>query len=151
MAYCTVADVQAEFKSITFSASTSVTDTAVGSYIAMADEEINSRAGLKYTVPIDTTASPKAALILKRISLDLVVGRIKNILSVKTGDPKADQGGPGDSIIKGARAMLDMLVDESLVLRDAARAVVASSVASYTSNGGGSDYERSFKSDAEQW
>ena len=52
MAYSTNAQVASEFKSITFSSSTSVTDTEVDRFIVEADEEINYKIGRVYVVPI---------------------------------------------------------------------------------------------------
>jgi len=147
MAYCVLADVVAEFKGVAFTATTSVTDTDVANFIAMEDEFINSRLALKYTVPVTGAAS---LLVLKKISLGLVVGKIKNILEVKTGESSADQGGAGSSLIKNARDMLQMIIEDTLLLRDAADATQTSAVASYLT-GNGADYDPVFQAGVEQW
>lgn len=147
MAYCTVTDVASEFKSITFSSTTPVTDTEVTNFIAMDEAVINGRLGLKYTVPITGTSS---LLIMKKISLLLVVGKVKNLMAVKSGEAKADQGGPGDPYIKQAMDMLDMIVNEDIILKDAVAAAVLGAAKSYLSNGGG-DYTPKFDVETTQW
>lgn len=147
MAYCTATEVASEFKGMTFSATTSVTDTEVAAFIAREDAFIDSRVALKYTVPVTGASS---LLIMKKVCLNLVVGKIKNIMSVKTGDPKADQGGPGDGLIEAAMGLLKMIVDEDILLKDAVAAGVSSPVKSYLSNGGGA-YTPKFDIESTQW
>lgn len=147
MAYCTVTEVASEFKGMTFTAATPVTDAEVTAFIAREDAMIDARAGLKYATPITGTS---ALLVVKKISLNLVVGKIKNMMAVKTGDPKADQGGPGDGLIVAAMGLLKMIVDEDIILKDAPAAAVVSPVKSYLSNGGGS-YTPKFDVESTQW
>lgn len=88
MAYSVVADVQAEFKNLTFSSSTYPTDTSVTAFIAQADAFIDSKLGMKYVVPI---TAAQALLIVKTISVWLVAARVKEIIRVKLGATAVEQ------------------------------------------------------------
>jgi phage gp36-like protein len=81
MAYCTLDDVQAEFKNTTFSGSTLVTDENVTAFIVQADAVINSYVGKRYETPVPETAD--GFQILKMISSGIVAERVRAILEVK--------------------------------------------------------------------
>src|ERR1035437_4082852 len=81
MAYCTNAEVSADFKNITFGVTGNVTSSAVDQFIAEADALINAYIGTVYTVPV--TASGDGLNLLKLCSRSLVTGRIKKIMEVK--------------------------------------------------------------------
>lgn len=88
MAYCTYTDVQSEFKSMTFSASTAVTDTEVTEFIVQSDAVINSYVSSRYQVPVTGSS---ALSFLKWISIQIVRERIIKILASKTGVVEPDQ------------------------------------------------------------
>jgi len=96
MAYAVVADVQAEFKSISFTSTTQVTTTKVGDWIAEADAEINSIIGIRYQTPVPS--STDAAKICKTISIWLVKDRIRGVLEIKQVEDKVDQDVAGKSL-----------------------------------------------------
>lgn len=116
MAYCTVAQVEAEFKDVTFGPTTAVTSTDVTRFIEESDAEINGYIGSKYVVPIDATESLK---VVRRISILIVTDRIKEILRVKTGDDKVDQATRGGQLRAQAMAMLKAVLSSQIKLSDA--------------------------------
>jgi len=89
MAYSVYTDVASEFKGISFSASSSVTDTEVTSFIAQADALIDSYISNRYSTPV--TAAAGAISLLQWISIQIVRERIVKILAVKTGVEAPDQ------------------------------------------------------------
>ena len=85
MAYCTVSDVQSLFGSITFDATTKVTDVQItNTHIPAADAVIDGRLRKYYAVPI--TDSTDLAL-LKFISMNLTAGIVARILYETTTQP----------------------------------------------------------------
>lgn len=81
MAYCTSAQVAEEFNGVSFGASTNPTSTTVDRWIAEADQLIDSKVGLRYTVPI-TNASD--LILIRQISIMLVAARVRRRLN-RTG------------------------------------------------------------------
>jgi len=144
MAYCTTANVQSEFKDITFSASTSITSTEISDFIDQADAEINGRVGLVYVTPITGSI---ALLIIKSISIGIVTQRVKDILAVKTGNPDVEQEGRTNSAI-AARKMLDEIVSGKMLLTDAVKRSSGDGVKSYTSI---NNIEHVFEKETNQW
>ncbi len=83
MAYCTIADIEADFKGITFAASgTTISIDEAQAIIDQTSAYIDGRVGLKYVTPVTGTG---ALLILKAICVYICGERVKNILEVKTG------------------------------------------------------------------
>lgn len=144
MAYSVVADVQAEFKGITFSGSTAVTTTTIESWITQADAYINSRVGMVYETPV---SSGDGLELLKEISIKLVAHRIKKVLEVKTGGTEADQGEVANDR-KDAMAMLQAIVDKKLVLAGASVISGELGIQSYANK---NNEEYVFKKGVEQW
>lgn len=118
MAYCTVQDVQGEFKSLVLSASSTPTDTAVLDFIARASAEIDGRIGLKYQTPVDATASPNGYAILRDICLDMVSRKIRRIIAVKTGDSQTSQDSSEKPGSKNPSDRLNDIVQSLLLLSD---------------------------------
>jgi len=144
MPYCVVADVQAEFKGITFSNGTAVTTARVEAFITQADAFINSRIGLVYQTPV---SSGDGLEVLKEISIKLVSHRIKKILEVKTGGTQADQGEVANDR-KEAIEMLNQIVVKELAL---AGATLLDSKLGITSYADDNDEEYTFKKGVNQW
>lgn len=144
MSYVDAAAIAQEFKDVEFTATTAVTTTDVALFIAEEEAFLDSRVSLKYAVPVTGT---KSTLIMKKISTLLVVGRIKNILQVKTGDAKSEQGQDGAADILAAHKLLKMIIDDELPLIDAGAAPRQGAVSGYP----GSDYTRTFQSGVKQW
>ena len=80
MSYCVLADVQSEFKDITFTSTTFVKDSDVNAFIAEADQLINSIIGKRYETPV---VGVEALVLLRMYSRLLVAERVRKILEVK--------------------------------------------------------------------
>lgn len=147
MAYSTTADVQAEFKSVTFGAGTTPTSTQVDGFISEADAEINARVGLKYTTPVTGAESLK---ILKTISVGLVAGRIQRILETKQATPElANQDTQVKDLAKEARSKLKEIVAGTLPLPDAT--LVSTDGDGVKSSNYSAGVEHKFERDTDQW
>jgi len=112
MAYSVYGDVQSEFKSTTFGASTKITSTEVTEFISQADAMIDGIVSGKYVTPVTGSESLK---IVKMISINLVAGRIWNILEREGTDAK----NKGHDLIEFAKAMLKKITEGKLELSDA--------------------------------
>ena len=69
MAYCTEAQVEGEFKSVDFGASTAVTSDDITRFIEEADAFIDGKIGVRYVVPITGSIS---LLIIRTIAISLI-------------------------------------------------------------------------------
>jgi hypothetical protein len=145
MAYCTSAQVAAEFKDITFSANTPVTDTDVDRFIAEADAEINSVLAVRYATPITGT---EALIIVRQLSIDLVAERVKNIIKVRTGEEVKNQSGRSGDLAAEARKRLEALAKGTAKLTDAARSSSHYGIKSYNV---ANDIEPTFTKDCDAW
>lgn len=116
MAYCTNSDVSSEFKDITFSGTTVITNTEVDGFIAQADAFIDSYLSTKYEVPITGSIS---LLVLKTISITLVKARLLSIMSVKTPQDKTKQDPDGPTLRDFAMKMLKDIKSGIIPLVDA--------------------------------
>ena len=150
MAYATVQDIQSEFKSVAFSATTSVTSAEINSFIGQADQEINAHISVKYALPIIDVDGLK---FLKAIAISIVADRVAGILKVKTANQKVDQNSKtGHSSVWG-RKMLKQLQKGELFLVDATGA----SLPKATTHDGFESYnvengiEHTFKKGEDQW
>lgn len=81
MSYCSVSDVQSDFKSIVFASGQLITDTAVTQFIVEAGALIDSYVGARYVTPITANASSVALMSL--YCRTLVAARIRGILENK--------------------------------------------------------------------
>lgn len=148
MPYATAADLSAEFKGVTFGASTSPTDTQVASFITQAEAEINGRVGLVYEVPIVSAASPNSFALMQSLSIDIVYTRIKSILEVKTADDTTSQNKGGTTRADNARKILEQIVAQKLGLFDATKRDTKDGVRSFTSE---NSEPLVFQKDTVQW
>lgn len=148
MAYSIYTDVASEFRGIDFSSTSVVTSTEVTEFIAQADQYIDSRIGLKYSVPVSSSDSPLSFKILKRLSIWLVTSRIKDILKVKTGVDTGEQQTRENDPGKMARDEIDMIVKGTLLLPDATLASSADGFRSYSVDAG---QEFTFSRDSDDW
>lgn len=142
MAYSTNSDVVDEFKSLDTTGQ--INTTKIFEWISQADEYIDGRIGLIYTVPITGVKSLK---ILKEISIGLVAQRIAYILETKAITPKGDQYIP-KNLIKQAETRLEMIVNRKLILSDADEKSTKAGVSSYT---GENVVNRAFDQSKAQW
>lgn len=145
MAYCTNAEVAAEFKNLTFSGSSTPTSTTVDNWIAQADAEIDSRVGLKYVVPL---TGSNALIIAKQLSTAIVAERVRRTLKIKTSEEATRQDGRAGDTAKEARDMMTQIVEGKLKLSDATLASSQDGVASFNVSNG---EEHTFEKSVDQW
>ncbi len=151
MAYSTNAQVASEFKSTTFAAGRSITDTEVDRFIDEADEVINSRIGLKYSLVDDITLilNPLSFPVLRQISIWFVADRVREIMQVKDiGDDRIKQGARAPNSAVRAEKMLNQIVDGTLLLRDVPLNTTHDGFKSFATDEG---LEHQFKKDVDQW
>lgn len=144
MAYCTVEEVQAEFKSLQLDGGGVLSSTVLGQWIDQADAYINGKVGLKYQVPVSGTESVK---ICKSMSIMLVTERVKGKLRVKTGKPEDEQNGL-TSAKKTVETMLADIIANKLLLSDATLLNSSNGASDYNSS---HDVEHQFKINRDQW
>lgn len=132
MALCTVAEVASEFKAITFTSSTTVTDTEVTRFITEAEEEINSRLNRRYVVPVTEAGSPLSFILLRQICIWLVADRVREIMEMKmVPTPDLRQEMKALDAGKRARAQLVEIVAGKMILRDVELATTHDGVKSF--------------------
>lgn len=152
MAYTSAALVQAEFKSITFSATTAITSDDVTEFIAQEEALLDAKVSKKYSTPI--TAPAAALSVMKMIATLYVKARILDILAVKTGDQKTEQGVSGASLREKADKLVEGIVDGSIKLSTASLAEGTDGVQDYVSqntNSDGSAIEPTFNREDDLW
>jgi phage gp36-like protein len=81
MSYCAYTDVQSDFKSLTFTSTSLVTDSAVTQFCLEASALIDSYVGQRWTTPI--TADATSLALMKLFARTLVADRIRGILANK--------------------------------------------------------------------
>lgn len=146
MAYTSVDAVTAEFKGIIFSDTTSITADTVDEFISQEETLLDARVANKYIVPITGCEATK---IMKRLSTMMVRARILDILQVKTGDIKTEQGITGSGLRDDVTDIIDMILDSTLPLSDATKVT--------TTNNGVTDFNSRngitslFERDTKQW
>jgi hypothetical protein len=129
--YTSVAAVQAEFKDITFSASTKVTTDDVTEFILQEEYALEGEVAQVYEIPVTGT---RALAIMKLMATLLVKARILDILPVKTGNETTEQGGPGDKLRERVNAMLEKIKKKELILTDGTLEESSGGIRSYTSD-----------------
>ena len=149
MAYATVAQVASEFKSITFSSTTLVTDTEVTRFIAEADAEINAYIGSKYETPIDETEHPNSFILVRQISIWLVADRVREVMQMKNLTPEEiEQGVRPPSSRKAALDLLKKIQKGEINLSDADLVNTDAGVKSFAVD---NNLEHTFKRNVDQW
>ncbi len=81
MSYCTVADIQNDFKTITFASSGFITSAAVTQFIVEAQALIDSYVGSRWVTPI--TADVSSLALMSLYCRTLVSARVRGILANK--------------------------------------------------------------------
>lgn len=130
MAYTTTSDIQAEFKSLDLSTSTALTTAKVSEFIVQQEAALNASISKKFATPVTTSAD--ALSIMKMIATLMVKARCLDMLQVKTGDQKTDQGVTGDTLRKQAQEYITAILDGSMNLPGA----------TLSETGGGVSYHR---------
>jgi len=113
--YCTVANVEARIKGITFSGSTAITSTEVGDFITTNSAVIDGRLNAVYEVPITGTVS---LAIVKKICIYLTLPEVLEVLDDGLGRAKNDETSSID-YRDLANQMLNKLETGELALTDA--------------------------------
>lgn len=144
-AYCEVADVQAEFKSITFESDDAVKEESIETFIDQATAEIDATLSVTYVVPV--TAGPSALLLLKQICTWLAAQRVKDIIEVKNARTEVEQDVRKDMAAL-ARKMLMQIVKGDIQLMGADLAATTQMVHTFTSS---NTSPRIFKKNEDQW
>lgn len=81
MAYSVAADIEADFKDLSFTTTSNVKAADVTQFIVEADALINAYVGTVYTVPVVTAG--EGLSLLQLLSRSLVTARVKRIMEVK--------------------------------------------------------------------
>ena len=81
MSYCSVSDIQADFKAIVFNSTANVTDTAVTQFIVEASALIDAYVGQRWVTPITADATSQALMSL--FARTLVSDRVRGIIANK--------------------------------------------------------------------
>lgn len=148
MSYCTVADVEVDFKGVDFTASSLITTATVTQFIVEADALINSYTGARWTVPITADASSLALMSL--FSRTLVAARVRGILSNKQAtNADANQNVREDALTVGSvmKALADIR-DGKMQLSGASLLLANAGFKSYNQSQG---IQPRFKKDTKQW
>lgn len=146
MAYCTRDEVAAEFKNLTFGASTSVTTTTAERFIAESDAEIDAVLGTRYSVPVSSSAA--CAPLLRRISIGLTAGRIKKIIETKSSTEAVNQAAQADTLEREARKLLKSIQNQEMALAGADAVTTHQGMKSYASDEG---ISHTFQKGVDQW
>lgn len=115
MSYATEADIESEFKSITFSSTTSVTLAEITGFLSQADQEIDATIATKYLLPIDG-ANTKALELLKSIEISIVSDRVASIIKVKSSSQKVNQDPKSGRFSNWGRDMLKKISKGTVLL-----------------------------------
>lgn len=151
-AYCLKADIEAEIKDLTLSASSIPTEAQVTAFIDQESARIDSYLINRYEIPITGTQS---LLILKRICIALVSWRVSDIIS--TRKLQSLPNGMISQDVSGATAYKQAIKDLEAIMRGD-MSLVDSLVKN--SNAGSSlfasgnletDYQANFKINEKQW
>ncbi len=146
MAYVSTSDIQGEFKSIDLTTSTALTLAKVGAFIAQEEATLNARLGKRYVTPI---TGANSILVVQGLATKLVKARCLDILQVKSGDAKTDQGVTGSSLRADVKLILDAIISKDMDLLDATLRDSADGVKSRNSSS--ACVERTFKRGVTQW
>lgn len=147
--YAEVADIQAEFKNVTYSTSTTPTQNQVDEFITQAEAVLDGGVSTVYTVPVTGTI---AKSIMKTMTILLVKARILERTLVKSGS-EADQGGKSlpqqlrEQVLDPDNGMLPKIQKKEILLYGASE-LSGGSIESY-------NYENAvepiFEKETDQW
>lgn len=150
MSYCSAADVQNEFKNLTFGASTTPTDTQVAAFCDQESAKIDAKLAARFVTPITGAVS---LALLKPFAIALVANRVAAILRVKTGDKGIDQGPSVFMSRKDAEAGIQAMYEGKIQLLDATLISGADGVRSWVGDAGTDDVSNvpNFNRGVAQW
>lgn len=133
MAYSVAADIESEFKKLSFTTGP-VSTAEVTEFIVQADAIIDSKIGRRYVTPV--TADASALSILKFISIGCVVQRVRDILEVKNISRQVDQEVKREDIGARAKKLLDQIANKLLDLPGATLVSTGDGVNSFNADNG---------------
>lgn len=151
MAYSTKAEIESEFKNMTFEVDTNVSASDVGGFIAEADSLIDTYVGVKYVVPVSSSDSPISFNTLKLCSRTLVAARVRAIMAVKQAsntDANHEVRGAVGFNTSNVMALLKDIRDGKQNLADGILVEAAGGFSSYNVD---NKIEPVFKKDVKQW
>lgn len=147
-AYCQVSDVQSDFKSISFTSGSNVTDAAVTGFITEASALIDSYVGQRWVTPISGDAGSLALMSL--YCRTLVSERIRGIMANKqttNADANQEVRGVGYKTSDVMQALKD--ISTGLIQLSGASLVNAN--ASFKSNNFDRGIQARFHKNRRQW
>ncbi len=131
MAYTTAAEIEADFKDMTFTSTSNVKTDDVTQFIVEADALINAYVGARYTVPV---TSGDGLNLLKLLSRSLVAQRVKALLEVKQ-DTSKDANQSVKGVLLSAKEVMAILSDiKNDILQLSGAASLVSSSGFYSNN-----------------
>ena len=146
MAYCTVDEISSEFKNIDFTASNAAISSAeVASFITQEERAIESRIAGVYEIPVTGSHSTS---VVKLMNILMVKSRVQDILYIKTGQEKTDQGNTAVELRERVDAMIKDITERRLILTDATLANSAVGASSYN---GSNSITPTFEKGSTQW
>ncbi len=114
MVYCTVADINSMFFSITFDGTTKITDTEVEDFIINKSHLIDSLIGYRYNLPV---TGDRSLAVLKIVCQYLVSGDIFSIMERSTGKAfKIDDVAYDQMKFQQGKALMKGIKNNSVVL-----------------------------------
>lgn len=143
--YADIEDIQAEYKDLTFSDSTAVTEDDVCEFINQESNKLNAQMATVYVVPITGTISRS---IMKSLTTLLVKARIEDILQVKTGNTDTEQGPAGDGLRKQVADIIEKILKKDFLLVDATLGQSSGGVKSYSKD---HNLTQKFRRFVDQW
>ncbi len=147
MAYAELEDIQAEFKGVTFSGSTHVTDDEVSAFIVQTDALINAYVSKRYLTPVSNTTD--GFQFLKMICSGIVSERVRAILEVKQATNKEGNQNPKRPYdLSNATKLLKDIANGTLPL---AGATVLSAGSGLYSENSANDIQPEFRKNSAQW
>lgn len=153
--YASNTDVVLEFKALAanggFTTLTNVTAAQVDEWCHRASNYIDAKIAGKYSVPVDSTLSPKSFSLLKDICVQLVAPRVAAVLNLKTGDSKTSVGGNASDWKKLAKEQLEEIQSGKMKLTDAVLATTADGVESYVNDNSDTILPPTFTRSGDDW
>lgn len=147
MAYTTADEIQGDFKDITFTSETNITEDDVTQFIVESDALINAYVGNAYVVPV---ISGGGLGLLKLLSRSIVTARIKKVLEVKQ-EKATDANQNVVSVLLSVSKVMEILKDIQSGSLNLDGAVPLSANRGFYSKNAASGVEPRIKKDDKQW
>lgn len=151
MAYCTTAEVQAEFPALTLATDTTtgITAAEISTWIEEISAYMDSQIQNRYVTPV--TAPASALMVLKMICKDFVCGKLKGKLFILSGGKSESQREQSEALTKQAEARLKMIRTGESVLGNADSSASTQGVPTMDSYGRKNGVEPAFDIEKQQW